>query len=102
VVASNVTRSSISTVQNELNVAKWWVRGLVLGGLTLGAIALSQFLQPASQEQERLGLLATAAVALFGPRGAAVITLVPSLVLLYGARFIWRRTAKKPTDRLWW
>jgi ABC-type enterochelin transport system permease subunit len=73
----------------------------VLAGVLLVAFAIAQFIEPAEASNTNRSLVARLAVSMFGPKGPAITSVLVALVFLYMARFIWRRTGKKPHDRLW-
>ena len=88
-------------MNSELQTSKNWVRGFVLAGALMAVLAIAQFIEPTDTTSSSRSLVARLAVALFGPKGPAVTSALLALVFFYAARFIWRRTGKKPTDRLW-
>ena len=88
-------------MNSELQTSKNWVRGFVLAGVLMVALAIAQFLQPNDTTGSSRGLVARLAVALLGPRGPAMTSMLLALIFFCAARFIWRRTGKKPSDRLW-
>ncbi len=88
-------------MNGDLQTSKNLVRGFILAGVLLVALAIAQFLEPSNTTGSSRSLVAQLAVSLFGPGAPAVTSLLLGLFFFYAAKFIWRRTGKKPSDRLW-
>lgn len=83
--------------------ARWFVR--LLGGLSVLAIggAILEWLTPSAPPfRGRLAWIIETVFALTGSTGLVVLWLLLAVALATTASFIWRHTAKAPTDRWLW
>jgi hypothetical protein len=102
VLAQTTAPAKIEYAMNsDLQTSRNWVRGFVLTGALLLALGIAQFFEPSDTVGSSRSLIAQLATSLFGPKGPAASSVILALFFLYAARFIWRRTGKKPSDRLW-
>jgi hypothetical protein len=83
--------------------ARWLVRLLV--GLALLAIgsAIHEWRDPSAPPfKGRLAWFGEATFALAGSTGLVLLWLLLAVAMLVTARFVWRHTAKAPSDRWLW
>jgi len=92
-----------SRIRSGAEETRWFVRLLV--GVSVLAIggAVFEWLKPSAPPfKGRLAWFVEAVFAITGSTGLVVLWLLAAVALAATARFIWRHTAKVPTDRWLW
>jgi hypothetical protein len=87
----------------EAQEARWFVR--LLAGLALFAIggAINEWLRPSTPPfKGRLAWVIETVFALAGTLGLIGLWLLVAVAFTATARFVWRHTARLPTDRWLW
>ena len=90
-------------LRRPVEVARWTVRALVALALAALWFAWKEWAHPSQPPfDDRTAWVAEAAVVLLGERGLAYLWLGAAVALLMHARFVWRHTPKRPSDRWLW
>jgi type IV secretory pathway VirB2 component (pilin) len=90
----------MTSIYPELTVARRAVRLCVLLSVLCAMLAAYRFLSPTQSSGRGIAGSIQRLVALVaGPYAGGIVWLIPCVSLLAFARFVWRRTAKRPADR---
>lgn len=89
-------------MSSDLQKSRRLVRVLVLAGAALALLSVHQYLTPPEAVHSVRTRVSSLLVSVFGPEAAFALPAFAAAVFFYGARFLWRRAPRKPTDRLWW
>lgn len=90
-------------MRTELQEARWFIRILVLLALLAIAGAINEWLTPSAPPfKGRFSWMIEVVLALAGTTGLVGLWLLAAVACAAIARFVWRHTARLPTDRLLW
>lgn len=92
----------MTTLRSEISVTKWTVRGCIAVSAIAGWLAVHALMNPATPTgRGRSRWVLEFVTILAGDYANALLWSFVAVFALCFARFVWRRTAKVPSDR-WW